>query len=672
MEKMLAKEKETVAESKHFVGIDSLRALAVWAVIIYHLNAEFLPGGFTGVDIFFAISGFVITKSLLERKPQSVVKFFTAFYRRRFIRIAPALFFYLIIVSLLASYFIPKASLAGGIYETARWAIFGGSNIQLVLGNDGYFGERMDYSPFIQTWSLGVEEQFYVIWPVVIVLLAFAIAKASKLMNRIAIALIVVLTIASIFISADQSTNAQINAFYLLPSRFWELAAGGLLYIALRNQDKWLKLNATAHRVIFFIGAALIAATLVYADIGQFPFWWAIPPVIGTLLLIHSATNGTLGERKGLAKYLTAKPIVYFGKISFSLYLWHWGVFVLMRWTIGLTYWWHWVIALVATVLISAASYKFIETPIRTGKFIRKMPDWRVIAAGTLVALLTFIAVDFSKSEWNRRGRAIVDPAYTNSQLTKQFLSTIESSDIGKGKKLILVGDSHAGHYKYMANWIMKKTGAEASRIINYGCPYVNLQGVNKRPQVCPSDEEITQQILEKSNPGDVIVLSSFSTPRMAGLEKTFDKDELLIKLNSSANQKSRDESLESSTVIVNELKANGLQVILAAPTPVFVTPADRCQRWFNRLNPICSNGFKEEIGYQIQLRAPVMVSYNKLVQDTGITLWDPFPLLCPDGEYCYSEKNGDYLFIDQHHLTSNGNLLLVRSMLDVLNRLWK
>ncbi|MFM2277551.1 MAG: hypothetical protein RIT12_947, partial [Actinomycetota bacterium] len=270
---MLAKETANVAESKHFVGIDSLRALAVWVVIIYHLKAEFMPGGFVGVDIFFAISGFVITKSLLERQPKSVFRFFTGFYRRRFIRIAPALFFYLVTVSILVSYFIPKASLSAGIYETARWAIFGGSNIQLVLGNDGYFAERMDYSPFIQTWSLGVEEQFYLIWPIVLVLFVVSVTKFKKLMSRLAIALISVLTILSMFISADQSTNDPINAFYMLPSRFWELAAGGLLYIAFRRFKGLANLPVYVNQIIFAVGVVLIAISLLFANIGQFPFW---------------------------------------------------------------------------------------------------------------------------------------------------------------------------------------------------------------------------------------------------------------------------------------------------------------------------------------------------------------------------------------------------------------
>ena len=136
---LLAKSIVKAVESGHVLGMDSLRALAVWVVIVYHLYPAILPGGFIGVDIFFAISGFVITKSLLERAPKSVFSFFTGFYRRRFIRIAPALFVYLAVFTALASYFIPKASLSDGIFETARWAIFGASNVQLVATSDGYF-----------------------------------------------------------------------------------------------------------------------------------------------------------------------------------------------------------------------------------------------------------------------------------------------------------------------------------------------------------------------------------------------------------------------------------------------------------------------------------------------------------------------------------------------------
>ena len=125
------------------------------------------------------------------------------------------------------------------------------------------------------------------------------------------------------------------------------------------------------------------------------------------------------------------------------------------------------------------------------------------------------------------------------------------------------------------------------------------------------------------------------------------------------------------SIPLIKSLQEAGLHVVLAAPTPVFVTPADRCSRWFNKMNPICSAGFKEDKKFEAALRAPVMQSYRELAKATGATLWDPFPLLCPQEKYCYSEANGRYLYVDQHHLSSNGNLLLLNSFLDLTKQLW-
>ena len=667
----MAKQVDVNSEPKHVLGIDSLRALAVWVVIIYHLNPNFLPGGFVGVDIFFAISGFVITKSLLERQPKSLFSFFTGFYRRRFVRIAPALFVYLMVVTTLSSYFIPKASLSGGIFETAKWAVFGASNLQLVATNDGYFAERMDYNPFIQTWSLGVEEQFYLLYPLFMAFLVFAIAKSRTAFSRIIISALGLLTIASLAISGKQTGSDFLSAFYLLPSRFWELAAGGLLYILVTRLGKFSNQSLAAKRILFTVATLLIVPSLLIADITQFPFWWAIPPVLGALLLIHASNNASIDSASPFAKFVTSRPIVYFGKISYSLYLWHWGVFVLMRWTIGLTNWWQYLLALVVTVLISAFSYKFIETPVRSGKFFRKQPDWRIIIAGVLVAAMAVGVASFGKTEWIRRAHAVNDPKFEDSKQIAKVLATIPASEIGAGHKVIFVGDSHSGHYKYMSHWIAAKTGADVSRIIHYGCGYVNLQAVTTRLTVCPTDEKITSEILKQTKPGDVIVLSSFSTPRISASDGPYNQADILTQLNSPEKQAGRAEALSAATKVVSQLQSHGLLVILAAPTPVFITPPDRCNKWFNKINPICSYGFKQPIGYEQELRAPVMASYNSLAASTGATLWDPFPYLCNDGKYCYSRKDGRYLFVDQHHLTANGNILLVGSFIDELKQIW-
>ena len=659
-------------DSRHVLGIDSLRALAVLAVIFYHLEESFLPGGFVGVDIFFAISGFVITKSLVERRPKSVLSFFTGFYRRRFVRIAPALFVYLFIVAGLASYFIPKASLSGGIYETAKWAIFGISNIQLVESSDGYFAERMDFNPFIQTWSLGVEEQFYLVYPLILASLVFALLKSRKLLANISVVLLAALTLVSLVISFWQTNQDQLSAFYLLPSRFWELSLGGLLYLLVTQRNLTANLSSSVKRSLFLAGSLLVILSLILANDLSFPFWWALPPVLGTLLLIDAANNLSNTSESRLAKVLTSRPIVYLGKISFSLYLWHWGIFVLMRWTIGLYAWWQELLGLALTLVAGALSYKFVETPVRTGKLIVRQPDWRLILTGTTVAVLVLTAVNFSYAESIRKAKSIGNPEFTDRKAISLKLASIPKSDLGLGKSIIFVGDSHAGHYKYLGKWIAKKTGAEFKSIINVGCVYVNLQpATDIRLSRCPSAEEITEEALALAKPGDTIVLSSFSTPRIATLDAAQDHRAILSELNSPELVQGREAELQKAIPIVSQLQDRGLTVVLAGPTPVFVTPADRCMRWFNRINPICSNGFQESTSFQIDLRKPVMKSYQALSQATGATIWDPFPTLCPNREVCYSMQGKRYFFLDQHHLTANGNLLLIDSFLSMLSSLW-
>jgi hypothetical protein len=342
-----------------------------------------------------------------------------------------------------------------------------------------------------------------------------------------------------------------------------------------------------------------------------------------------------------------------------------------MRWTIGLTLWWHLILALVVTVVAAALSYKFIETPIRTGTFVRRLPDWRVIAVGTIAAALVFGSVSFSKGEMLRRAEAVQDPKFKDSKQTIQVLNSSPISAIGKDHKLIIAGDSHAGHYKYLGHWIAKRTGATFDSIVNSGCSYVDLGKAQDRDFSCPSQSEITKEVLEVAKPGDVVVLSSFTIPNVAELDSELNREQVLLELESPASIQARANALAEAVEIVRRLQNRGLNVVLAAPTPVFVSAPDRCTRWFNKLNPICATGFREPVEYQEALRRPVMESYKSLSDITGSKLWDPFQLLC-DSEYCYSEKNNRFLYVDQHHLSSNGNLLLYGSFLETLRTIWK
>jgi len=206
--------------------IDGLRALAVIAVIINHLNKDFLPSGYLGVDIFFVISGYVITSSLKKTKSKNVKEFLISFYSRRIKRLFPALIIFIILTSLIVCFFI---STPDAYLSTAKRSLLGLSNITLYRGSWDYFAEAIELNPFAHTWSLGVEEQFYFLYPILIWVTGFG--RKTKNGERNLSFLILFLTVCSLvsfifFYSYDKSA-----AYYLMPFRFWEMAVGGLIFL---------------------------------------------------------------------------------------------------------------------------------------------------------------------------------------------------------------------------------------------------------------------------------------------------------------------------------------------------------------------------------------------------------------------------------------------------------
>jgi peptidoglycan/LPS O-acetylase OafA/YrhL len=658
-----------VKKNSYVTGIDSLRAVAVVAVILYHLNDKWLPGGFVGVDMFFAISGYLITKTLLERPASNGIRFFLGFYRRRFQRIAPALFFYLAVTSVLTAYFVPRSFLGQGSFNTAKWAVFGASNIQLVISSDGYFGDRMPYNPFVQTWSLGVEEQFYLIYPLVLLLISIALYRKNLRLENFGKFILILATVISFVICVGQTKTDPLRSFYLLPARFWELAAGALLYILVSRVPKH-KLNKPELMPGFFTtGLLLIVISLAFATVANFPFWWAIPAVFGTLALIQVANNLDNPALAKIAPLFKNERIIFIGKISYSLYLWHWGIFVLLRWTIGIESLWTKALALALTFFASWFSYRWIETPPRRSAWVKKRSDLLVFTTGLVVGALCFQLIG-AVSNWStvHNSKAAL-PWFRDDIAIAKMLNTVERTSVGRGHKVIFVGDSHAGHYKYIAKWTASKTAARPLMIRQYGCGFVNL--MHAAPSSCPGDDFFINKIKSETSSGDIVVLSSFSVPRIAELWGPLDKTALLAGIKDSQSAADRAEVLASSIGVVKRLQKMGLHVVLAAPTPVFETPPDRCHRWFNRNNPACQAGFKTDRAYQLQLRAPVMVSYRTLSAQTGATLWDPFNLLCPDNP-CRSEVNGRFRYIDQHHLSANGNIVVFKDFLELCRNIWR
>jgi peptidoglycan/LPS O-acetylase OafA/YrhL len=327
--------------------IDGMRAFAVIAVMINHFNKDVLPSGYLGVDIFFVISGFVITASLESRSSKNFLDFLVGFYVRRIKRLIPALVVFVLITSVLICLFnpTPDSSLNTGITS-----LFGLSNLYLLKQSTDYFAASTGLNVFTHTWSLGVEEQFYFLYPFLVWFTGFGrqITKGAKNLFWVMISLSVASLIAFVYV---YQTN-QPAAYFLMPTRLWEIGSGCLLCLSLKYSSKFLRTLEGIPPLM--VTGAVIAVLFIPI---QFAVQATVAVVMLTVVLITCLRSETTAYK------LFAHPqVVYIGLISYSIYLWHWGILALSRWTIGI-HWWSIPFQIALIMLLSIASYRYVETP---------------------------------------------------------------------------------------------------------------------------------------------------------------------------------------------------------------------------------------------------------------------------------------------------------------------
>lgn len=361
--------KTPIPKSPYRPEIDGLRAFAVIAVIINHFNKDLLPSGYLGVDIFFVISGYVITSSLANHRSESFGDFFLGFYARRVKRLVPALVVFVAIAFLASSLFIPpEPALDFNSYSrTGVLSLLGLSNLYLFKQSTDYFASSTEYNVFTHSWPLGVEEQFYLVFPFLIWLSGFGRITTKGERNLFWTTLI--LSIGSLISFIYLYPIHQSAAYFPMPPRFWELGAGCLIFLALRNcsrlQDHLEKLPPS------LVAGALTAALFI-------PLSHAVLATIAVVSL-SVCLLACLRPEKGGYGLFTHPQIVYLGLISYSLYLWHWGVLCISRWTIGI-HWWSWPLQVGLMLVLAIGSYRYVETPLRKAKWTTKR--WRTIGYG--------------------------------------------------------------------------------------------------------------------------------------------------------------------------------------------------------------------------------------------------------------------------------------------------
>lgn len=675
-------------------AIDGLRAIAVVCVLIYHLFPKALPGGFIGVDIFFVISGYVVCGSLLKTPVQGFWNFVSGFYARRVIRIYPALIAVLTCTAILSRMFIPDSYVSAMNKSTGLAAFFGASNFWLVFKSDGYFSHTAELNPYLHTWSLAVEEQFYFIFPIILFLL-LRFKPQNSLVGKLTRILLPTLFVGSLAFSSWETFYRHDSAYYLLPSRFWELSLGVILCLQHARQ-RLMPTRPRDSQVFLFAGLASIAISLAFTDAALFPFPWAIAPAFGTALCI----TGVLQNHVNLAQtILSSAPVTYLGRISYSLYLWHWPTIVLLRWTTGVED----LVPVVATVMVTCVaaclSYHFIEKPFQR---LRPLLDqWTLFVISTtpdsrdhskvllgwptnLGFILSGVAAIVGLSVvYQKVGASTALPLSVTMRsgtdnpwkpdrrgISHQKLSQGVAGQAWSGRKLFVIGDSHAGSYAEMVGQLRQQKGVSIYMYTVGGIRIGSL--VFPQRDADRQAEQSALKSLEKyAQPGDVVLLASLRVMRFGSQGGNFDVEDVIAERDSEQAEQERQVAVREGKELIRKLEAMGLVVVIEAPKPVFLTPAFRCSDWFNRMNPVGRPGFVMDRDFLLQHRSAAMRSIEEIRQEhPSVRVWDAFWVFC-QGSTCSMFEGDKPLFFDNDHVSSYGNQKAYPDFVKQMDAIW-
>jgi peptidoglycan/LPS O-acetylase OafA/YrhL len=676
----------------YYPYIDGLRALAVLSVVVFHLHGAWLPGGFAGVDVFFVISGFVVSASLGNYQGSRFLHFVTAFYARRIRRIFPALIVCLLAVAYASALFVPLSWLSVVNQQTGFYAFFGLSNFILAQSGRDYFAPTTEFNPYTHTWSLAVEEQFYVVFP-----LLFMGWLAGGRGRRLSIALFAVGALASIAFAAWQIRGNPTAAYFLAPGRFWELAVGVLLCQAISARPEAAQASR-GHAIGGAFSLLLLFCSFVWSTPGSFPFPGALLAVLGTAGVIYC-----LHRQAGLHRLhalLGQRHLVLVGRMSYSLYLWHWPVFVLFRWTVGLDTPLLRVIAVLLAFLLAFASYRLIENPVRDARSVRRLPQAAVIAVGLLcIGASCWMAREIDRhyyqislSEVSRDRETWYPHGYPTSEDFPGCTAEPEYHDVEGGllllyspkgclrphplrqNSLYVIGDSHALAYEGMLKQYAIRNATTVYAYNNGGCPFISLQpGRDDDDPRCRGYAAAALRDMGKRfKPGDVLFLASLRMARFSDQWVYFGEEAAYQQMLSEHARTDRERAVRAAVEVLRPIAAKGVHIVFEGPKPLFKSPPFRCADWFSRGNPACAPGFEMPRTQLDAFRQPVLQAYAEIARQVpDVNVWDPFPVLCP-GETCSAWHDGKPLFLDGDHLSGQGNMLLLPYFTPYVNRMFQ
>ena len=648
-----------MAELTYRRHIDGLRAVAVLAVVAFHAGVPWLPGGYVGVDVFFVVSGFLITGLLLREFETRGDISLVGFYERRVRRLAPALLLVLAVTLALGALFlVPIGGEQQGLAKSTIATLLLGSNVWFAHATGGYFDAPAAAQPLLHTWSLSVEEQFYLVWPALLLLASRWAKRRGRDPDRAAAATLALVGLASLVLSVVTTRTHPEFAFFGSPTRAWEFAIGGLAFFLIRRRSAPIPLA----QPLALLGLAAIlwaCASLVEGE-SPFPGWRAGIPALGAALVI---LGGEHNERGWCTRWLTLRPMVFIGLLSYSLYLWHWPLLVVARLeTLGEIGPWPIAGICLLSFVLARLTYQYVENPLRRKQYPLMATRKRAFAVGfagcALVMGLAGGLGVWSRLGWRGdAGQAALQVALgemrksrTDCAQERPYGGTLRANEScppprDGASALLLWGDSHADALAVMVEAIARDRGT--------------VMRIRYLPE-CPPI------------PGFAITLSGIQFPRGSGLDggcEKFNADVLaealrlrrsglttvVMEAHWSAYVKTP-EALRAATVALNkaivQLTRAGLRVVLIEPKPDQRHEVPACLA--RRPEAQCGRP-RAEVEADRRAARDMIAQAGKV---PGVQLLDPLPALCTR-EFCPGALEGNVLYSDSHHLTVAGAMRL-------------
>lgn len=622
--------------------IDGMRAIAVLSVVLFHIKKSLMPGGYAGVDIFFVISGYLITLLIYGQITAGTFTF-SDFYKRRINRIAPALFVLIAGVSAIGLFILSPADLTR-TFKSATYSSVGLSNIFFWREYGSYFSSGIDEAPLLHTWSLSVEEQFYVIWPLILLIVA-------RLRPAYRNSVIGIGVFAALVLSELGTRNAASASYYLLPTRFFELLIGGALAIYFFHRKA--PLGERMSNILGASGLVLTFGSLYFLNEKvSFPGLNALYPCMGAAFLIAAGEN----TNSLTARLLAFKPLVSVGLISYSFYLWHWPLIAFTHY-LGIP-----IDVLTGTALfllsmgLGWASWKFVELPFRRSggtMLFRSVVGYRYLVPVAAI-VLAFVGVSQSQGVPGRFDPRVPQYERIIATAPNELRPECHSSTFfydrkpaascllgapNKEPEVLLIGDSFANHFTGMIDILAKNDQVAVRDYTMDGCLPVKGMGFGAQESYarkCKARNNFAYDYISASKYKYVILAGSWP---VTGTREEF-----------AALGKGLDDAI--STVI-----AAGAKPIIILANESTGNANCPVRRLLSRSTANCD---KKQEAHQIRddLFAELKVKFPE------ISFVDPNQAIC-DGGICHSMLEGTPLYRDGDHLNDVGSRVIGQALVE-------